>query len=71
MMVEKWRWRIRWAGRMVNGKMLLTWDEVSREHPEAVKIPGTMTLVDVPQTQEERDAAYEFNRRPPHNFRPE
>jgi hypothetical protein len=69
--VEKWRWRTLWAGRMRDGKLYYTEAEILARHPEAERIAGTMRLVDVPETDEERQAADETMRRPARNFRPE
>lgn len=69
--VEKWRWRTLWAGRMVAGKVHYTADEIKARHPEAQPVPGSMKVVDVPETEAEWDAVYEAMRRQPRNFRPE
>lgn len=55
--VEKWRWRIQWAGRWGNTRAHFTEDEIRARHPEAVRIQGSRILVQLPQTQAERDAA--------------
>jgi hypothetical protein len=54
--VEKWKWRIRWAGRLTTTRIHYTEAEIRREHPEAVRLDETLTLVTVPETDEEREA---------------
>jgi hypothetical protein len=51
--VEKWLWRIRWAGRWTTTRVHFTEAEVRREHPEATKIEGSMVLVELPETEAE------------------
>lgn len=55
--VEKWLWRIRWAGRWTTTRVHFTEAEIRREHPEAERIDASRILVDVPDTDEERAAA--------------
>lgn len=55
--VEKWRWRIRWAGRWTTTRIPYTETEVRRAHPEAVRIEEMRILVDMPDTEAEIDAA--------------
>lgn len=56
---------------MTEGNLYYTEAEIMARHPEAERIAGTMRLVDVPDTDDERQAPYETMRRPPRNFRPE
>jgi hypothetical protein len=55
--VEKWKWRIRWAGAVTITRVHFTEAEIHREHPEAVKIPETRIVVDLPETDAEIQAA--------------
>lgn len=55
--VEKWLWRIRWAGRMTTTRAHFTEEEVRKEHPEAVRVEGSRIVVEMPETQAELDAA--------------
>jgi hypothetical protein len=55
--VERWLWRYRWAGRMVTGRVHMTAEEVKREHPDAVRVDGTMRIIEEPETAEEIRAA--------------
>jgi hypothetical protein len=55
--VEKYLWRIRWAGRTTTTRVHFTEDEIRVEHPEAVRIDDSMILVDLPETEAERTAA--------------
>jgi hypothetical protein len=54
--VEKWRWRIQWGGRWTTTRIPYTEEGIRREHPEAERVPGSMKLVEVPETDEEREA---------------
>jgi hypothetical protein len=69
--VEKWLWRTRWAGKMTPGKVHYAAEEIKATHPEAEPVPGSMKVIEVPETDSEWEAAYEAMRRQPHNFRPE
>jgi hypothetical protein len=69
--VEKWRWRTSWGGRMIPGSVHFAEADIKLVHPEAEAIPGSMIVVDVPETPEEIDAAYKATQRRPRNFRPE
>jgi hypothetical protein len=55
--VEKWTWRIRWAGRWTTTRIHYTEAEVRREHPEAERLPETRIVVDLPETEAEIQAA--------------
>jgi hypothetical protein len=55
--VEKWKWRIRWAGRWTTTRIHFTEAEVRREHPEAEKIASSLVQVDLPETDAEIQAA--------------
>jgi hypothetical protein len=54
--VEKWKWRIRWGGRMTTTRIHYTEAEIRREHPEAVRIDGSRIVVCLPQTEGEMAA---------------
>lgn len=56
--VEKYLWRYRWAGRSVTSSFHMTEEEVRKAHPEAVKVPGSMKVFEVLETEEERRAAW-------------
>jgi hypothetical protein len=43
--VKKWRWRYRWAGRMVTGWLHCTADEVRALHLEADCVPSTRIVI--------------------------
>jgi hypothetical protein len=55
--VEKWRWRIRWAGRITTTRAHFTEDEIRREHPDAVRVDGSRIVMELPETPAEFDAA--------------
>jgi hypothetical protein len=61
--VEKWHWRIRWAGRWTTTTIHYTEQEIRREHPEAVKIEASRVTVRRPQTEAEIEAAQRTPRR--------
>lgn len=54
--VEKWRWKIRWAGRWTATRIPYTETEVRREHPEATRIDSSRVEVQLPETDAEIDA---------------
>ncbi len=51
--VEKWRWKIRWAGRWTTTRIAYTEAEVRREHAEAVKVEASRVLVKLPENEAE------------------
>jgi hypothetical protein len=51
--VEKFKWRIRWAGRWTTTRIPFTEAEVRREHPEATPIVGSRVLIELPETEAE------------------
>jgi hypothetical protein len=55
--VEKWLWRIRWAGRTMTTRAHFTEAEIRAEHPEAVRVEASRIVVGIPETTAERDAA--------------
>jgi hypothetical protein len=55
--VEKWKWRIRWAGRWTTTRIAQTEAEVRREHPEATPVESSRVLVELPETEAEIQAA--------------
>lgn len=68
--VEKWRWKTLWIGKMTAGKVHYTEEEIKARHPEAERVPGTMILVEAPETEEEQQAAQNAMRRAPRDFKP-
>lgn len=68
--VEKWLWKTLWIGKMVKGKVHYSEEEIRKTHPEAEKIPGTMKIVEYPETEEERKAAYRAMSRQPKDCEP-
>lgn len=55
--VEKWLWRIRWAGRNTTTRTHFTEAEIRLQHPEAERVDASRILVEMPDTDEERAAA--------------
>jgi len=56
---ELWRWRVKWAGKWTTTRYDATEDQIRVEYPEAVRINGTRTLRQVPETNDEiMDAMY-------------
>jgi hypothetical protein len=51
--VEKWKWRIRWAGRTTTTRVHYTEDEVPREHPDAIRLDETRVFVQLPENEDE------------------
>jgi hypothetical protein len=68
--VPKWLWRHKWAGKMIDGKLYYTAEEIKPQHPEATPILGSMKLFEVPETEAELNAILDLQRRPPKNFLP-
>lgn len=56
-LVEKYLWRIRWAGRTTTTRVHFTEAEIRREHPEAERVDGSRVVVEMPETDQERVAA--------------
>ena len=52
---ETHRWRINWLGREVTTRYQATEAHIRIEHPEAVKVSGTLVVRQVPETDEERE----------------
>jgi hypothetical protein len=61
--VEKWKWRVIWAGRLTTTRIAYTEAEIRREHPEALKLEGSRIVVDLPETEAEIQAAQRAPRR--------
>ena len=61
--VEKWRWRIRWAGRWTSTRIHQTEAEIRAEHPEAVRIEESRIVVQQAASQDEVGAAHRGPRR--------
>lgn len=55
--IEEWRWRVKWAGKWCSTSYHTTEESIRREHPEATKVPGSMRLMEVAETDAERVAA--------------
>jgi hypothetical protein len=51
--VEKWKWRIRWAGRWTTTQIARTEEDIKREHPEAIRVEGSRTVIELPETEAE------------------
>jgi hypothetical protein len=49
----RFRWRIKWAGKWTTTSHHATWEEISREHPEATALVHTREVLMVPETEEE------------------
>jgi hypothetical protein len=68
--VEKWHWKIRWAGRWTTTRIAFTEADIRREHPDAVKVEGWCVLVELPETEAEILAAQRPARRGTSNGKP-
>jgi hypothetical protein len=51
--VEKWLWRIRWAGRWTTIRIHWTEEDIRRENPKATRIEGSCIVVELPETEAE------------------
>lgn len=56
--VEYWRWRIvsDTSGKLYNSKHRMDEETALRRHPEAVRVPGSMEVRMLPETDEEKAA---------------
>lgn len=57
--VEKWLWRIRWAGRLTTTRVHFTEDEIRAQHRDAQRVDASRILVPLPETDSERDTAWQ------------
>lgn len=64
--IEKWRWRIRWAGRWTTTRIAYSEADIRREHPEATYVEGSLIVVELPETQAEIPASQRPARRQMH-----
>lgn len=55
--VEKWLWRIRWAGRTTTTRVHFTEAEIRRQHPEAERIDASRIEVELPESESELQTA--------------
>lgn len=55
--IETYRWRTRWAGRWTITRYHASEADIRVEHPEAERVPGTLIVREVPETEEELAAA--------------
>jgi hypothetical protein len=55
--IETYRWRTLWAGKMTATRYHCSEEDIRKEHPEAVRIEGTLIVREIPETDEERKAA--------------
>lgn len=56
--VEKWKWRIRWAGLWTTTRIAMTEADIARDHPDATPVQGTRVLVELQETQDEIQAVH-------------
>lgn len=49
----RYRWRIKWAGKWTTTKAHATWEQISKEHPEATPLEYTRDMLLVPENDEE------------------
>jgi hypothetical protein len=56
--IEKWKWRIRWAGRWTTTQIARTEEDIRREHPEAIKVEASRIVVEMPETEAEIQATH-------------
>ena len=51
---ERWRWRIQWQKKWSTTRLSCTEEAIRKEHPEAIRMLGTMTVHQVPETDGEK-----------------
>jgi len=54
--VETYRWRVQWLGRWTTTRHHTSEEDIRVEHPEAVAVPGSLIVLEVPETDDEREA---------------
>jgi hypothetical protein len=52
---DTYRWKINWLGRWTTTRYQTTEAQIRVEHPEAIRVEGTLKLRQVPETDEERE----------------
>jgi len=48
-----YRWLTKWNGKMSPTRYHATEEAIRKEHPEAVRIEGTLRVIEVPETDDE------------------
>ena len=51
--VETYRWKTLWAGKMSPTRYHASQEDIRKEHPEAVRIEGTLIVRMLPETPED------------------
>ena len=51
-------WRISWNGGKRTTRHHCTEEHIRREHPDAVMIPGSLVVVELPETPDEHSARW-------------
>lgn len=55
--IEKWKWRICWAGRATTTRVHFTEAQIRAQHPDAARVDASRIVVQLPETEADRDAA--------------
>lgn len=55
---ELWRWRIQWNKRWCTTRYDCTEEAILKQHPEAIRVEGTLIKRTVPETEAERREAH-------------
>ena len=50
---EQYRWKTLWNGKMTPTRYHCTEESIRKEHPEAVRIEGTLIVREIPETDDE------------------
>lgn len=50
---ETFIWRVKWIGKWSNTRFHCTEEFIRKEHPEAVKVEGSLRVFTLPETPEE------------------
>jgi hypothetical protein len=51
--VDTYRWRVQWLGRWTTTRHHASEADIRQDHPEAMAIPGTLIVREVPETEDE------------------
>lgn len=50
---HQYQWMTLWCGRMTKTRHWATEESIKKNHPEAVRVEGSLRIVEIPETDEE------------------
>ena len=51
---QTYKWRIQWTKRWSTTNFHCTEEQIRKEHPEAIRVPGTLVEHQIPETEAEK-----------------